>query len=43
MEKEKTKQLEIEFRESEDTCLECGELWNSEYHMSDECVNPGDD
>lgn len=20
-------------------CGECGELWNSEYHLSDECIN----
>lgn len=22
----------------DDTCPECGELWNSEYHISDVCV-----
>ena len=22
-----------------ETCLECGKLWDSEYHASDQCVN----
>ena len=22
-----------------DNCSECGKPWNSEYHISDECVN----
>ena len=24
-------------------CEDCGELWNSEYHMSDECINLNED
>ena len=27
----------------EDKCSECGESFNSEYHMSDECVNLSED
>lgn len=27
----------------EDKCNECGKPWNSEYHMSDECVNLSED
>ena len=23
----------------DETCEECGKLWNSEYHASDQCVN----
>ena len=26
-----------------DTCPECNELWDSEYHMSDQCVNINED
>ena len=26
-----------------DCCPECGELWNSEYHISDQCVNHNED
>ena len=26
-----------------ETCEECGELWNSEYHIGDECVNLNED
>ena len=22
-----------------ETCLECGKLWDSEYHCNDQCVN----
>ena len=28
---------------TKDKCLLCGELWDSEYHMSDECVNLNED
>ena len=27
----------------EDICEDCGKPWNSEYHMSDECVNINED
>ena len=30
-------------KEIEDKCQECGKQWNSEYHMSDECVNLNED
>ncbi len=26
-----------------DVCEDCGKPWNSEYHMSDECVNIDED
>lgn len=29
--------------EEDNRCGECGELWDSEYHMSDECVNVDED
>ena len=25
--------------ETENSCEQCGELWDSEYHINDECVN----
>ena len=28
----------MEENKEENKCGECGELWNSEYHMSDECI-----
>ena len=28
---------------NEDTCPECGKEWNSEYHISDVCVNLDED
>jgi len=28
----------MEENKEENKCEECGELWNSEYHMSDECI-----
>ena len=28
---------------ADNRCGECGELWDSEYHMSDECVNVDED
>lgn len=28
---------------ADDRCGECGELWNSEYHASDECINVNED
>ena len=27
----------------EDTCQECGDLWDSEHHISDVCVNLNED
>ena len=33
----------IESGMEEKTCLECGELWDSEYHISDVCVGSTND
>ena len=27
----------------DETCEECGKLWNSEYHASDQCINLNED
>lgn len=27
----------------EEICSECGQLWNSEYHINDKCVNLSED
>jgi len=31
------------FMMDDDYCELCGEVWNSEFHMSDECVNVSED
>ena len=41
--KEAWEAQEARDKAKQDCCPECGELWNSEYHMSDQCVSHNED